>query len=293
MLINGSVASIRCLRDLHRENLSVYGAELQCLIDPSLIPRSAVAEGDGDAFHNLGSWLSRSLGTWSQQSHGRLGLDEAFEKYDLSEAEQNSVLREFQESPEDAYRPGIQVIEEIHRTVPVINTREGAKPESWEETALQSRLFGSKVARDGSGVQSVVRDYLYDAVSDNAMPYFDAGKLKADPKTGITTVTNINLIIALAQQMVRQHLSPPSVPGICIGLQSASPCPQARNAFDATWNAYTYAAGRFIYPSLTVNDIPSEQPPDDDIEQNLMAIVDSELVASAIIAAIISRKLLR
>lgn len=262
-------------RALHREEMSRFGHELSWLINVDEIPNQAISgfEGYEQQCSGLSRWMMCKFGEWSGEGHARLGIREAFEKYELPNPVRVSIREAFYDIPHAAYAPGLQTVSEIHGVVPQIAARAGLSRERWPEIAHRSRRFGILLARDTTEVQAIVREYLWgqtETFPDPAGSGFnlslhrlDPAKLKLDSETGITTVTPIEELISITEELVHRVFARTEATA-CVGLQAKGPSPDFKNMFEAVWKAFGDYTARRIYPNAVLpQEIPAQASPDD------------------------------
>lgn len=238
--------AIRARRALLRRQTELLGPRLPWLEDAGLIPAHAVDAAVGEdvrlAAFSLAGWMLLEIVQAAQQVNAQLDGPAALQAHHVAPGSHEPVLRAVL-NPASRHAPGLFAIAEIMAVIPLLASRAGLARERWGELARQACAFGALLARDGTAVQVLLRNYL-SRTEDGGLRALDAARLRLDAQAGITTVTPLPDLLAAAKRAASRHN--PAPPGICVALQA--PAPHAATMFDAVWNSFAGAAARLVFP---------------------------------------------
>lgn len=245
-------AAIQARRALLREQTARVGRRLPWLTDPQLIPDEAVDASVGaddvplSAF-SLAAWMLIQVLHSAQQEQDTLDWGRAMAGVapGLQASVQRSVL-----CPAAKYAPGLFAIAEIVAVVPAVAFRSEAAPARWRGIAHRAQAFGALLARDGTGVQVLLRHYLARPADDPAgcgLRALHPACLRLDDALGLTTVTPLDDLLAAARQATLRHDG--CTQGVCVALQAPAPHGCAGGSmFGAIWSSFADAAARLVFP---------------------------------------------
>jgi hypothetical protein len=280
--------------DLHVEEMTRFGGDLTWLQDPDIIPEDTVDPNGSLAAqcYDISFWMLERFGEWSQKRHSRLGLLEAFEKYELENADRVTLRQAYQMAPTYAYAPGVMAMTEVFAVVPGIAQREDMGRERWAEISSRAATFAIDLATEGTGLQALLRDYLKDEKNTMtrrspaniggsniiAATVLDAGKLKLDDETGITTVTPFENLRAASLEALEEVLLGESSHA-CAALRARGPSGGCSNMFNAVWSAYGSAVQRMIYSRIGDDaiEVVSQGSEDENYRENLREELRSQM----------------
>lgn len=253
-MFHGPVAQAR--RDLHREQMIRFAAELEWLNEPALIPPGAATDHSGNPFYSTAVWLTDSMSGWSETNRKDLSYAKTFNKHGLDTDGRVIVKRVIRDAAQEAFGPGIEAIGQILGAVPLVATREGVSVGDWFVIANKARTLGKQMSYDGTAVQALVRTYLSDLSLSgndfNSQPLDDT-KLMLDENSNLTSVTPIELILEAAREESRKYVSAADLSNACVALQANIDIGGHSVAmFDAVWDAFCNYAASSIYPTMDI-----------------------------------------
>lgn len=288
--------AIRARRALLREQTGLLGARLPWLADPALIPPEAVdasvaADDVRLAAFSLAGWMLIECVQAAQHVNGALHWQQAMDGFHVAPGLQASVARSVL-CPAAKHAPGLFAIAEIMAVVPLLASRCGLPRERWHGIARRGEAFGALLARDGTAVQVLLRNYLYrpaSGVPATGLRSLNPACLRLDEATGLSTVTPLGELLAAARTAAARHYDAPAA--ICVALQA--PAPQlpgdagAATMFGAIWGAFAAAADRLVFPRFDPRgvSIPAQAAPDPAHAQTLECIASQRQEALAQAAA--------
>jgi len=147
-------------RQLWREGMSEHGADVEWLINPSLIPSRAVhtnGEVRSDAFQRLAAWCLEELVYWMDDVHGKLDYDKVFKHHKLSGPQADATRFIFEGSTMSSLVPGLGTVAELHQVVALVAQRDGIDRGKWPEIAERAKNLGIAIAKDGTVAQALIR----------------------------------------------------------------------------------------------------------------------------------------
>ncbi len=273
--LTGEAAVAR--RDLRREEMARFGGRIAWLQDPSLIPEAAtrhmdhIAVAKGDGYFGLGMWMADQLSAWSGEVHGGLDFGATFEKRQLPNNERVAVRDAIREAAKPSYGTGIMAMSEIFGVVPPVASREGVTdPKDWSKIASQARNFGRALSFDGSNALAYVRAYLNPGdhvVARTGTPHVDPSLMRLDEELGITTVTDLEAMMAVAKEVANADMVNEGHAGTCVAPQAVPLGDEHGSMYDLVWDAYGFAIDRYVYPfhKPAEADMAGPAGPDNDL----------------------------
>lgn len=267
-------AEVSARRALLRQQTELLGEELPWLSEPSKVPaeavRSAVECDDlTEQCFNLATWVLAEVVRGANRTQQKLRWEETFDYYKVPLELKSRVMRSVLE-PTSRHAPGIFAMCEIVAATPMVAIRESIPLSSWGAIARSTEKFGAKISCDGTDLQVLIRNYLRKPPQTTKYPYqrvLEPALLRLDDETGITSVTPIDALIAVAKTAVAEHIRPPK--GVCVALLANAPaCEHGSTAavtmYGAIWSAYAAAAAHLIFPNVNISkaEIPAQAEPD-------------------------------
>ncbi len=252
-----SDAAIRARRALLRRQMGLIANALPWLTDSRAIPDeafgSAALKGDlAEPCYHLYVWMVAEIVAAAHRVRDDLHWEEAMQRHGVPSDLQPSVRRAVLEVA-TRYAPGISAIADIVMVTPAVAVRHGLPMSEWEQAALRAEEFAARFSVDGTHVQVLIRTYLQRKAPEPHAPLrsLDAGRLRLDATTGITSVTPIDDLVDAAKTAVHRHIGRPR--GVCVAMQANVPRadgPEAVTFYTAVWRSFVAAAARRVFPTL-------------------------------------------
>lgn len=261
-------------RDLRRDEMAQFGAEIDWVADPSLIPAFAKDSDRYGPYTNTAKWMLDQIGDWSWERHRGLDFAKVFDKYDLEGEDRLTVRQSIAEMAFHAYGPGILFTSSLVELVPVVATREGVAAKDWVELADETRQLGKQLSQNGTSSQAVLRTYWGNTPDSPTGTLLDGAKFKIGG-SGLTSVTPIDELIAQATEVTDLYMAREEHSGVCVALQASPGVGSKKETmFDAVWSSYTDYAGREIFPHLEIDmsAIPPVQEADPESRMKIEAL---------------------
>lgn len=262
---------VRARRALLRQQTELLGPQLPWLAVPARIPPHAVDASVGPqdvrlAAFSLAAWMLIELVQAAGRINHALDWGVVMDRHGVAPRQRESLSLAVL-SPLSRHAPGLFAIAEILSVLPAVAERAQVPRAHWSALARRSEAFGAQLARDGTGVQVLVRSYL--GRSEGGLRCLDPARLRIDAATGLATVTPIGDLLAAARDAARHYQGPAH--GVCVALQAAAPGAGGASMFGAIWASFADAAARLVFPRFDPQAcaIPPQAAPDPDCAQAL------------------------
>lgn len=232
-------------RELTREHMTDHAANIAWLTDVDLIPEELARSEN--PFYATSTWMVEKISDWVADTHNKLDYASTFDKHDLSGNQRVNVRETIRNGTNILYGPGFSGMAEIFAVVPSAALRDGiGDPEQWAELGLKAEGVGAGMARDGTGVQALIR-----AVLGGKDTIFDAWLLDPinfviDQEEGLTTRIPLDTLVAAATEIVGE-VSPHDSMLPCVALQAKIPEFGGETMFTMAWRSYAAFCRKALY----------------------------------------------